>query len=132
MVVIHDSRTRQPLFQFIRINVWPKHDPPPQTTKMEKNSLSQTIRPLPPPIRARPRLWAHLQTSAALFGIKWYYSTNIPAIGFLVCSYHIRIIWLPLNNFIYITSSKYYWDLYIIPPFHCKRCQCTVSLFGKC
>ena len=51
---------------------------------MEKNLPSQTIRPLPPPIKVLSRLRAHLCTSAALFGKKWYYGTNLQAIDFLV------------------------------------------------
>ena len=51
---------------------------------MEKNLPSQTIRPLPPPIRVLSQLRAHLRASATLLGKKWYYGTNLQAIGFLV------------------------------------------------
>ena len=54
--------------------------------KMEKNQQSQTIQPLPLPIRVLPRLRTHPQTTAALFGKKWYYGTNLQATGFLVLS----------------------------------------------
>ena len=56
--------------------------------KMEKNLLSQTIRPLPPPIRVLLRLRGHPRTTAALFGKKWNYSTNLQNTSFLV---NIRI-----------------------------------------
>ena len=55
---------------------------------MEKNLPSQTIRPLPPPIRVPSRLRTHPRASATLFGKKWYYGTNLQAIGFLVPFIH--------------------------------------------
>ena len=51
---------------------------------MEKNLLSQTIRPLLPPIRGLPQLRTRPQTTAALFREKWYDGTNLQATGFLV------------------------------------------------
>ena len=53
---------------------------------MEKNLLSQTIRPLLRPIRVLLRLMTHPQTTTALFGKKWYYGTNLQTTGFLVWS----------------------------------------------
>ena len=44
---------------------------------MKKNQPSQTVQPL-------SQLRAHLRASATLFGKKWYYGTNLQAIGFLV------------------------------------------------
>ena len=51
---------------------------------MEKNLPSQIIRPRPPPIRVLSQLRVHLRESAALFGKKLYYGTNLQVIGFLV------------------------------------------------
>ena len=52
--------------------------------KMEKNLVSQTIRPLLPPIRVFLRLRTHPRTTNARFGKKWYWGTNLQATGFLV------------------------------------------------
>ena len=51
---------------------------------MEKNLPYQTIRPLAPPIRLLRQLRTQLRARAVLFGKKWYYSTNLQAIGFAV------------------------------------------------
>ena len=56
---------------------------------MEKNLPSQTIRPLPPLIRGLSRLRANFRASAALPRKKWYYGTNLEAIGFLVTFSHV-------------------------------------------
>ena len=53
---------------------------------MEKNLPFQTIGPLPPTIKVPSQLWVHLRASTGLFGKKWYYGTNLQAIGFLVTS----------------------------------------------
>ena len=51
---------------------------------MKKNQPSQTVQPLPRQIIVISQLRAHLRASATLFGKKWYYGTNLQAIGFLV------------------------------------------------
>ena len=58
----------------------------PKKTKKQHGEKSTIPNYLAPPssIRIPSRLWAHLRASTALFGKKWYYSTNIQAIGFLV------------------------------------------------
>ena len=75
---------------------------------MEKNLPFKAIRPLP------SRLLAHLRTSIALFGKKWYYGTNLQAIGFLVFCYYwiIKIIKIGFstNNLI---GFRYWFNLLI-------------------
>ena len=54
---------------------------------MEKNGEKSTIPNYstpPSPIRVPSQLWAHPRASTALFGKKWFYGTNLQAIGFLV------------------------------------------------
>ena len=53
----------------------------------EKSTIPNYSTP-PSPIRVPSRLWTHLRASTALFGKKWYYGTNLQAIGFLV------IVWI--------------------------------------
>ena len=84
MILGKDNRDFSLLVRQFDLNPPPKEKNKTKRNKMEKNLSSQTIRPLSPAIRVFSRLRTHLCASAALFRKKWYYGTNLEAIGFLV------------------------------------------------
>ena len=91
---------------------------------MKKNLLSKAIRPLPSPIRVLPRLRCHLPTSATLFRKKWYYGTNLQAIGFLV--FHMGLIMFIFCNGLILLHVCFSCFLFILFFFFLLSCM---SLF---
>ena len=85
---------------------------------MEKNLIFQTIRPLP------PRLEYLLD-----YGKKWYYGTNLQAIGFLV------IVWIRFEQLgVYSKSvTKTLYGKFLVSETifklvcHCESCSCSVK-----